>query len=57
MTMMELALVYNLSWPGISCVIPGGKNAVQVQGSLAAAGKRLDALVMRRLQETEGFVF
>lgn len=57
MTMMELALAYNLSWPGISCVIPGGKNAVQVQGSLAAAGKRLDESVMRRLQETEGFVF
>lgn len=57
MTMMELALAYNLSWDGISCVIPGGKNAAQVQGSLAASGKRLSKDMMRRLQETEGFVF
>lgn len=57
MTMTELALAFNLSWPGVSCVIPGGKNASQTEGSLGAAGKRLSAELMHRLAETKGFVF
>ncbi len=57
MPMTELALAFNLSWPGISCVIPGGKNAVQVRGSLRAAGKRLPDDIVRRLADTKGFVF
>lgn len=57
LTMTQLALAYNLTWPGISCVIPGGKNGAQVRGSAAAAGKRLKEETMRRLAATEGFVF
>lgn len=57
MTMTELALVYNLSYPGISCVIPGGKNWYQVQGSLDAVGKRLSEEIVHRLSAISGFVF
>lgn len=57
MTMAELALGYNLTWPGISCVIPGGKCGAQVKESAAAAGKRLKAETMKKLSATKGFVF
>lgn len=57
MTMMELALAYNLCWPGVSCVIPGGKNAKQVQGSLTASGRKLSEEMRNRLSATKGFVF
>ncbi len=57
MKMNELALAYNLSYPGICSVIPGGKNAEQVQKNVAASGKRLDDGIMKKLAATKGFVF
>lgn len=56
-TMAQLALAYNLSYPGISCVIPGAKNASQVQKNVSAAGLRLDEETMEKLKSTVGFVF
>lgn len=56
-TMAQLALAYNLSYPGISCVIPGAKNASQVKKNVSAAGMRLDAETMEKLGSTTGFVF
>lgn len=56
-TMAQLALAYNLSYPGISCVIPGAKNASQVRKNVSAAGLRLDAETMDKLKSTVGFVF
>lgn len=53
----ELALAYNLSYPGIQCVIPGAKNPSQVEKNVMAAGKRLDQEMMRKLTATRGFVF
>ena len=57
LTMTELALAYNMSYPGISCVIPGGKTAEQVNKNVASSGKRLSEEIMARLGQTEGFVF
>ncbi len=56
-TMALLALAYNLSYPGISCVIPGAKNVSQVEKNAAASGIRLDQETMEKLTATEGFVF
>ena len=56
-TMALLALAYNLSYPGISCVIPGAKNVMQVEKNAAASGIRLNQETMGRLMATEGFVF
>lgn len=56
-TMAQLALAYNLSYPGISCVIPGAKNPSQVAKNVSAAGMRLDSETMKRLKGTVGFVF
>lgn len=55
--MNMLALAYNLSYPGIASVIPGGKTAEQVNLNVAASGIRLSDKIMARLAETEGFVF
>lgn len=55
--MAQLALAFNLSYPGISCVIPGAKNAAQVLKNVSAAGLRLDATTMEKLEATEGFIF
>lgn len=57
LTWGELALAYNLSYPGIQCVIPGAKNPSQAEKNALAAGKRLEEGVMKRLIETKGFVF
>jgi aryl-alcohol dehydrogenase-like predicted oxidoreductase len=57
MTMNELALAYNLSYPGICSVIPGGKNPDQVNRNVAASGKRLNESIMKKLSSTKGFVF
>lgn len=56
-TMAQLALAYNLTYPGISCVIPGAKNASQVCKNVSAAGLRLNAETMEKLNATTGFVF
>ena len=56
-TMAQLALAYNLSYPGISCIIPGAKNPDQVQKNVSAAGIRLSEEVMEKLGSTKGFVF
>lgn len=56
-TMAQLALAYNLSYPGISCVIPGAKNPSQVEKNVSAAGMRLDEATMEQLKSTKGFVF
>lgn len=56
-TMAQLALAYNLSYPGISCVIPGAKNESQVRKNVSAAGLRLDGETMKKLEATKGFVF
>lgn len=55
--MAQLALAYALNYPGISCVIPGAKNASQVKKNVSASGIVLDASVMEKLKGTEGFVF
>lgn len=55
--MAQLALAFNLSYPGISCVIPGAKNASQVLKNVSAAGLRLDQEMMEKLESTKGFVF
>lgn len=57
LTWGELALAYNLSFPGIQCVIPGAKNSLQAERNVLASGKRLDDEVMRKLMNTKGFVF
>ena len=57
LSMTQLALAFNLTWPGISCVIPGGKNAAQVQANASAAGIRLSPETMEKLKRTRGFVF
>lgn len=57
MTMAELALAYNLSWPGVTCVIPGGKTPEQVARNAAAAGLRLSEGDVRRLYAVKGFVY
>ena len=57
LSLTELALAYNLSYPGIGSVIPGGKNARQVEQNVAASGKRLSAGIMEKLSRTKGFVF
>lgn len=57
LSMTELALAYNLSYEGISCVIPGGRNPRQVEGNVRATGKRLDRAVMERLMQTKGFTY
>ncbi len=56
-TMAELALAYNLSYPGIHSVIPGAKTADQVEKNVAASGKRLDEKIMKKLSQTKGFIF
>ena len=56
-TMAQLALAYNLSYPGISCIIPGAKNPDQVQKNVSAAGIRLSEEVMEKLGSIKGFVF
>lgn len=53
----ELALAYNLSYPGIQCVIPGAKNSLQAEMNVSAAGKRLEKTIMQKLMQTKGFVF
>ncbi|MGI6018133.1 MAG: aldo/keto reductase [Marvinbryantia sp.] len=57
LSMAELALAYNLSYEGIDCVIPGGRNAAQVEGNVLAAGKRLSKETMDKLTNTKGFVY
>ena len=57
MTMAQLALAYNLSYPGIESVIPGGKNAMQVEGNVSASGMRLSSEMVDRLTATKGFVY
>ncbi|EMS70043.1 aldo/keto reductase [Ruminiclostridium cellobioparum] len=55
--MNELALAYNLNYPGICSVIPGGKNEGQVRQNVAASGIELSAEIMRKLASVKGFVF
>ena len=57
LSMSELALAYNLSWPGISCVIPGGRTAEQVKHNAAAAGLRIPDEVREKLFALPGFVY
>ena len=57
LTMAELALAYNLSYPGIHSVIPGAKTAAQVEKNVAASGIRLDDKTMEKLSRTKGFLF
>jgi aryl-alcohol dehydrogenase-like predicted oxidoreductase len=57
MTMAQLALAYNLSYPGIESVIPGGKNAGQVASNVSASGMRLNKDMVDRLTATKGFVY
>lgn len=57
LSMAELALAYNLTYEGISCVIPGGRNPEQVEANVMAAGKRLEKAVMERLMQTKGFTY
>lgn len=57
LTWGELALAYNLSYPGIQCVIPGAKNPSQAEKNTAAAGRRLEPEIMKQLMDTKGFVF
>lgn len=57
LTWGELVLAYNLSYPGIQCVIPGAKNPTQAEKNTEASGKRLEERIMKRLMETKGFVF
>ena len=57
MTMAELALAYDLSWPGITCVIPGGKTPAQVAKNAAAAGLRISDEMRERLAAVPGFVY
>ena len=55
--MAQLALAYGLNYPGISCVIPGAKNASQVRKNVSASGIVLDDSMMEKLKGTKGFVF
>lgn len=57
LTMTELALAYNLSYPGIHSVIPGAKTAAQVERNVAASGIRLNESIMKKLSQTKGFIF
>jgi aryl-alcohol dehydrogenase-like predicted oxidoreductase len=57
LTMAQLALAYNLSYPGIHSVIPGAKNASQVEKNVSASGKRLSEDIMKKLAQTKGFIF
>lgn len=57
LTMAELALAYNMSYPGIHSVIPGAKNPAQVENNVAASGMRLSEEMMKKLSATKGFVF
>lgn len=57
LSMGHLALAYNMTYPGISCVIPGAKNAAQALDNAAATGLRLSSEIMERLSSTKGFVF
>jgi len=56
-TMAQLALAYNLNYPGICSVIPGAKTSEQVLQNLTASGVVLSDDMMKRLGENEGFVF
>lgn len=56
-SMAQLSLAYLLNYPGISCVIPGAKNAEQVRENLSASGLKLPSQVMDKLRATKGFVF
>ena len=55
--MAQLALAYGLNYPGISCVIPGAKNASKVRKNVSASGIVLDDSMMEKLKGTKGFVF
>lgn len=55
--MTQLALAYILNVPGISCVIPGCKNARQALDNISASGLRLDEDSMRILRSTNGFIY
>ncbi len=55
--MHELALAYNLTYPGISNVIPGARNSNQVCKNVKASGKRLNNDIMNKLSRIKGFVF
>lgn len=57
LSMGHLALAYNMTYPGIGCVIPGAKNAAQALDNASATGLRLSGDVMERLSSTKGFVF
>ena len=57
MTMAELALAYNLSTPGVTCVIPGGKTPEQVRKNTQAAGLRIPDDLRQRLADIPGFVY
>ena len=56
MSMAELALAYNLSTPGVTCVIPGGKTPEQVRKNVQAAGLRIPEDMRQRLADVPGFV-
>ncbi|MFA9379745.1 MAG: aldo/keto reductase [Acetanaerobacterium sp.] len=56
-TMAQLALAYNINYPGICSAIPGGKTGSQVEQNVLASGIELSADVMKRLSATKGFVF
>ena len=57
LTMTQLALAYNLTYPGIHCVIPGAKNPLQVEKNVSASGIRLDDEIMKKLFGVKGFVY
>lgn len=57
MSMAELALAYNLSTPGVTCVIPGGKTPEQVRKNVQAAGLRIPEDMRQRLADVPGFVY
>ena len=57
MSMAELALAYNLSTPGVTCVIPGGKTPEQVRKNVQAAGLRIPEDMRQRLTDVPGFVY
>lgn len=57
MSMAELALAYNLSTPGVTCVIPGGKTPEQVRKNVQAAGLRIPEEMRQRLADVPGFVY
>ncbi len=54
LTLAQLAVAWTLQNPGVSAAIVGATRPEQVTENAAAAGVRLDAEVMRRIDETLG---